>query len=106
MKAEDQNKAICKAIGKEYKKPTEAEISGGSYYQYEPDFTRSLDLMHEAELELSLNQHDGYRDWLMRIAQTTAPWGVITATAAQRAEAFLKTIDKWTDTDPKAREGG
>ena len=107
MTIEEQNKAICKAIGQEYHKPTEAEISGGSYYQYEPDFTRDLNLIQGAVKTLSEGKRGYYNAELSKIAvnrplsstvkEPEFIFRFVNATAAQRAEAFLRCIGKWID---------
>lgn len=96
MNEQEQNEAIVEALGQKYHKPTEAEIKSGSYYQYEPQFTRDLNSMHE--VEKILTDHTGYWQWLERI-QGGPPlkFSLLHATAAQRAEAFLRTIGKWKD---------
>ena len=60
-----------------------------------PDYLNDLNAMHEAEGEL--NRGSGYHE--------TGGYGLylvaldhdVSATAAQRAEAFLRTIGKWVD---------
>jgi hypothetical protein len=70
------------------------------------DYCGSLDAMHEAEKALSDGQYDIFEQELARVAgfvchdEWPAPSGlrkVISATAKQRAEAFLRTYDKWID---------
>lgn len=58
MKPEDQNIAICEALGRKWHKPTEDEINSGSYYSYYPDFTRDLNSMHEALKLLKQSQYN------------------------------------------------
>jgi hypothetical protein len=65
-----------------------------------PDYHRDLNAMHEAEKQLLATQFKRYHDVL--VAQVIG-WSAhenehiaIHATAAQRAEAFLRTIGKWT----------
>lgn len=74
-----------------------------------PDYLTDLNAMHEAESVLTLRQQhglDSYADWLWQITREAytggehgggSTWLVATATAAQRAEAFLKTLNLWTD---------
>jgi hypothetical protein len=109
MNPEDQNKAICQAIEKEYHKPTEAELASGSYYQYEPDFTTDLNLM--AQVESTLKTYDQIREYCSHLEKIVCrvhsglflhPWVEIRASAAQKSEAFLRTLGLWTDTDPGA----
>ena len=61
-----------------------------------PDYLNDLNAMHEAEKLLTDEQWTEYYDNLL---DTTKPSFVLRdithATATQRAEAFLKTIEKW-----------
>jgi len=63
-----------------------------------PDYTNDLNAMHEAEKMLKGNtQWYKYEETLEAIVRAeTAHWP-IHATAAQRAEAFLRTIGKWEE---------
>lgn len=60
-----------------------------------------LNAMHEAENKITDFSH--YARWLKWIAlglgqiPPRAKWKVVHCTAAQRAEAFLRTIGKWQD---------
>jgi hypothetical protein len=56
-----------------------------------PDYLNDLNAMHEAEKVLSHNQGSDYYDVLCEISTYKAHM----ATAAQRAEAFLKTLNLW-----------
>jgi hypothetical protein len=49
--------------------------------------------MHDAEKTLTKQQRYDYGDYLE--AMNDPVWGWVHATARQRAEAFLKTINKW-----------
>jgi len=72
-----------------------------------PNYPNDLNAMHEAEKRLTPNQLSVYVRELCRVhfphsADTVTPvmsWAAMsmltTSTAAQRAEAFLKTIGKW-----------
>lgn len=64
-----------------------------------PDYLNDLNAMHEAEKVLTRNQRHDYMDALEIIAGDLAidEWDVITSTAAQRAEAFIKTLNKWEE---------
>ena len=60
-----------------------------------PDYLNDLNAMHEAEKVLGLMQRHHFAN---RVASSAdAGWGfkALHATAAQRAEAFLRTIGKW-----------
>lgn len=59
-----------------------------------PDYLNSLDAMHEAEKVLNGDQIHTYDGWLITICADRASRR---ATAAQRAEAFLRTLNLWTD---------
>ena len=81
----------------------------GGYLQELPDYLSSLDAMHEAEKTLTDEQfNDHYMKWLVQPAiEFDKAYGCldnivytracISATASQRAEAFLRTIGKWTE---------
>ena len=66
-----------------------------------PDYPNNLNAMHEAESHLGCAiDTDGTLEFAyeLQLIQVIKPsgWRIYYATAAQRAEAFLKTIDKWT----------
>ena len=60
-----------------------------------PDYPNDLNAMHEAEKALTLEQWDKYidrlDDWVPSMRN------VAHATASERAEAFLRTLNLWTD---------
>ena len=59
-----------------------------------PDYLNDLNAMHEAEKMLDFNQLRDMEDSVsFRFA--VLPFH---STAAQRAEAFLRTLDKWEET--------
>tara|TARA_R110002126_G_scaffold122079_1_gene263733 strand:- start:593 stop:898 length:306 start_codon:yes stop_codon:yes gene_type:complete len=61
-----------------------------------PDYLADLNAMHEAEKVFEgYGMRQSYRRNLLIACDTTEPNEVISATAAQRAEAFLLTIGKW-----------
>lgn len=68
-----------------------------------PNYLNDLNAMHEVEKTLSLDQRDIYYDKLWDVCDrasrmaSVSDWLVPTATAAQRAEAYLRTINKWKD---------
>jgi hypothetical protein len=79
----------------------------GVFLRKLPDYLNDLNAMHEAEKVLSANDLVVYAAHLTRGRPI---WDVmpndehfpicpeaIRATAAQRAEAFLRTLNKWTD---------
>ena len=60
-----------------------------------PDFLTDLNAMHEAEKVLDYNQMNRYQNIeLSGFVRTGTTW-ICRATAAQRAEAFLRTTGKW-----------
>ena len=75
-----------------------------------PDYLNSLDAMHEAERTLTHSQGlSHFRILRDRFATVMGPKGsvigvndylLVTATAAQRAEALLRTIGKWEEEKP------
>ncbi len=70
-----------------------AEACGTDLWQNRPSYLTDLNAMHEAEKVLTDEQQDDYMNWL---GNCYSEWPSIHATAAQRAEAFLRTIGKWS----------
>ena len=67
-----------------------------------PSYTTNLDSMHEAWCSLQEYEHRRFREHLQRIVlrdgHICGPChSVCNATALQRAEAFLRTLNKWID---------
>jgi hypothetical protein len=66
-----------------------------------PDFLHDLNAMHEAEETLNAHQSIAYIDELFKVrhgGSFNGKWqNIVLATAAQRAEAFLRTTGKWDD---------
>jgi hypothetical protein len=61
-----------------------------------PDYLQDLNAMHEAENTLSVRDKQGYISILRNICTVAGCWPE-TATAAQRARAFLETLGLWED---------
>ncbi len=62
-----------------------------------PDYLNDLNAMHEAEKTLNDDELFRMSRFLQHITRSTLIGvAVMTASAPKRAEAFLKTIDKWT----------
>ena len=61
-----------------------------------PDYPVDLNAMHEAEKVLSVREKQNYISTLRNICVVAGCWPE-TATADQRAEAFLRTLGKWED---------
>lgn len=79
---------------------------GSTVYRRLPDFLADLNAMHEAEKVLTREQAYDYAGSLgftvaceRRDKRPNGPesYWPIHATAAQRAEAFLRTLGKWED---------
>lgn len=74
---------------------------------YVPDYPNDLNAMHEAEKMLTGEQRIDYWNKVIAICDrdmglpgkrwAATTFFIIHATAAQRCEAFLRTIGKWTD---------
>jgi len=63
-----------------------------------PDFMSDLNAMHEAEKSLPDNDDAGSRhDYRLMLMEICQQGGSAFATAAQRAEAFLRTLGKWVE---------
>ena len=69
-----------------------------------PDYLSDLNAMHEAELTLTEDFREEYLYQLGIVAKTNTHsdymknlWLGTTATASQRAEAFLRTLGLWKD---------
>jgi hypothetical protein len=106
MNKEEQRIAIAEACG--WKDCHESENwaatigtlheVNGNQYALLADYLNDLNAMHEAEKILTENQLDYYAEWLKDgnssggFPSQLCHWH---ATAAQRAEAFLKTLNLW-----------
>jgi len=111
MKPEEQRIAIAKACG--WKLVDGSQVcwskDGGKTYDLQfPDYLNDLDAMAEAEVRLHLNADKRalparwrqYRDELAKVVGCA--WyqsaELLRSTAAQRAEAFLRTLNLWKET--------
>lgn len=107
MTPEAQRIAIAEACG--WKFSPHWTLSGQDCYEHPshdpkpvsqlPNYPNDLNAMHEAEMTLNWNeqesfQADNYRDALTKECGHDRDI-IHVATAAQRAEAFLRTIGKW-----------
>lgn len=74
-------------------------IPGGGDFKHIPDYLSDLNAIHEAEKMLRESQHVVWFNEMqrvLRIAQTPMnAFRFCHATAAQRAEAFLRTFGLW-----------
>jgi hypothetical protein len=95
MKPEQQRIAIAVACGW-------LKVHGHSVAGI-PDYPFDLNAMHEVEKVLTDDQWPIYRDEIRLVVlgpiRMVSDWckSDIHATAAQRAEAFLRTIGKWEE---------
>jgi hypothetical protein len=119
VKAEAQRIAIAEACGfeRDHSSLTGTHWHKGAvFYLHElPDYLSDLNAMHEAEKALPAESRINYPMQLLHIIWRPEPklipepergwWQITThempmllgATAAQRAEAFLRTLGKWEE---------
>ena len=102
MTDEQINISIAKACGWKYENNETHAPDGSFWWSKEleiPDYCNDLNAMHEAEKSLNQIQARAYSDFLGQSEQdgTWAGCHCFHQTAAQRAEAFLKNINKWEE---------
>jgi hypothetical protein len=102
MTKEQQRIAIAETCGWKWERLWTGELHGKPVgeqgpFREVPDYLNDLNAMHEAEKTLNQKLAAEYARMLTSIAwQSDQPtFAPMTATAAQRAEAFLRTIEKW-----------
>lgn len=112
MTLEAQRIAIAEACGwSRGKSPyagADCWCKNDGYKMTLPDYLNDLNAMHEAEKVLNPEQQINYASRLARYFKDNSTHGsdfltdfdLLHATAAQRAEAFLKTIGKWNPSTP------
>lgn len=104
MKPEEQRIAIAEACGWRFvydytynfdSPPEFTTISpeGGRFCGYCPDYLNSLDAMHEAESLIIKRGARAIRDYEDALQKHVS--NIVFASAAQRAEAFLRTLNLW-----------
>lgn len=116
MSDEQINTAIAEACG--WKRPDDTEVmkwkigwidsedwwmcpKGVLRLKYDiPDYLNDLNAMHSAEKMLTKHQWDEYERVLRLVCDGCSYYEgagkeLLNATAAQRAEAFLRTLGKW-----------
>ena len=69
-----------------------------------PDYLNSLDAMHEAEATLVGKQRQAYRVTLKRVCNHPFHTHYVHATAAQRGEAFLRTLNRWEEDQQEEKQ--
>jgi len=107
MKPEQQRLKIAEVCGWEINKRKWLAKPPNDSWQYLdtiPDYLNDLNAMHEAEKNLKPKQQVDYCNWLDKLVGNPPTdniylvWGDATfATAAQRAEAFLRTLNLWEE---------
>ncbi len=111
MKTEEQNQAIAESLGWHSEPSQNPDFKivwkRGEQYRFAlPQYSSSLDAMHEAEKTLTDDQRGRVMDYLCEIVRrdhnpAAGPMtAIITAffsTAAQRSEAFLRTLSLWKE---------
>ena len=112
MNNKKQRIAIAQACGWTKIGYHEQEITGrkptNGFYEIIPDYLNDLNAMHEAEEVLLGDQRITFLDELLDVLglklgsggwdmDFISVWQMTRATAAQRAEAFLRTIGKWEE---------
>ena len=100
MTPEAQRIAIAEACGWSYEKNETYAPDGAFWWSKNPefpDYLNDLNAMHEAEKTLNPIQAAEYARILTSIAwQSEQPvFAPMTATATQRTEAFLRTLNLW-----------
>lgn len=101
MTEEQINAAIAEACGWKVNTasfgtpPMPTAFSRLHGYDELPNYCNDLNAMHEAEKTLTQDQSEIF--YPMRLGGLISRTGPIYATARQRAEAFLRTLDKWED---------
>jgi hypothetical protein len=80
-------------------RPSKDEFDLG--YIHTANWTEDLNAMHEAEAMLTKEQVREYQNYMYDMAceikNTCGRWMPYSATAAYRAEAFLRTLGKWEE---------
>ena len=87
-----------KTYGDGWRNPKTKKVSNDT--EELPDYLNDLNAMHEAWTTMSLYDRNMFTGELIGIVQRTPGAGTldaINATAAHRAEAFLKTLGLWTE---------
>ena len=105
MNADDQRIAIATVCGWTEIEPCTChngqfrgfQPTPGAHKKHTPDYLNDLNAMHEAEkmLQQHMEKWWNYVSQLAVVNSTLGTGGEAHATAAQRAEAFLKTLNLW-----------
>ncbi len=102
MNKEKQREAIAEICG--YERTSSVSGNGpawqnkAEYFTRIPDYLVDLNAMHEAEKVFDgYGMRQSYRRNLLIACDTNDLNEIIAATAAERAEAFLRTVGKWEE---------
>ena len=103
MKPEAQRLAIAEACGWKWERLCTGELHGKPVgeqgpFREVPDYLNDLNAMHEVEKLLTEDQAEKFRAWLLKLNGYNHD-RVVSCTATQRAEAFLRTIGKWEEAE-------
>lgn len=98
MSPEAQRIAIAKSIGIHLHDGDRAP-SNYTFVSDLPDYCNCLNAIHDVEKKLKGVQWLNYVGSLLDVCECRTP--MIIATAAQRAEAYLRTIGKWEGADER-----
>ncbi len=112
MKQEQQRIAIAEACGITVRADLSGycnDHQGCADWNVIPDYLNDLNAMHEAEKVLDAGQRRIFGDFLAIAVGHTEPsmargydlWLGASAAAAQRAEAFLRTLNLWKPEEEK-----
>ena len=96
MTPEQQRIAIAVACGKWHSGWPHEYMNQADRLRHIPDYLNDLNDMHEAEKAMNNNDWWKFVEHLTNICGGGTALG-ISATASQRAEAFLRTIGKWEE---------
>ena len=98
MNSKEQRIAIAKACGWKPSNPNDEFNSvwmKGERKQFLPEYLEDLNAMHDAEETLTEEQYSKY-GWILLGDGEIECYEFLGAPAAQRAEAFLKSLNLWT----------
>jgi hypothetical protein len=102
MKPEKQRIAIAEACGKWPDGWPHSFMNQSDRLRHVPDYLNDLNAMHQAEMVLSRGEHynqtGGFGLYVQNLDFVRCGRKhLIEATAAERAEAFLRTVGKWEE---------
>ena len=102
MTPEQQRIAIAKACGYQkgwnYKSGYPADFTQEWHIDSLPDYLNDLNAMHKALITLTARQGNDLCGYLNMMG-INGDWELVTAPLDLLAEAFLRTIDKWEETE-------